>query len=164
TTEGERVKLSSPELDWETVGDLNNPNDVPHVNVNEGPEVLKHNDKLFLIYSASGCWTDNYALGMLTASVDADIMNAASWTKSSQPVFKQSPENGVYAPGHNSFFKSADGKEDWILYHANDRPGQGCGEFRSPRAQRFTWKADGSPDFGTPVKTNELLKIPGLVK
>lgn len=164
TTEGKRVKLSSPELDWEMVGDLNNPNDVPHVNVNEGPEVLEHGDKLFLIYSASGCWTDNYALGMLTASADADIMNAASWSKSSQPVFRQSPGNAVYAPGHNSFFKSADGKEDWILYHANDKPGQGCGQFRSPRAQRFTWKADGSPDFGDPVKAGVSLKIPGILQ
>ena len=46
-----RAKISSPELEWETKGDLNNPNDVPHVSVNEGPEVLVHNDKLYLIYS-----------------------------------------------------------------------------------------------------------------
>jgi GH43 family beta-xylosidase len=38
-------------------------------------------------------------------------------------VFQTSEENGVYAPGHNSFFTSPDGKEDWILYHANTKPG-----------------------------------------
>jgi len=160
TVEGRRTKVSTPELPWETHGDLNNPNDVPHVNVNEGPEVLVHDNKLFLIYSASGCWTDFYALGMLTANSNANIMDPASWKKSSEPVFKQSTTNGVYAPGHNSFFKSADGKEDYILYHANAKPGQGCGSFRSPRAQKFTWNADGSPNFGVPVKEGEKLNVP----
>ncbi len=160
TIEGKRIKLSAPEFDWEKNGDTHNPNDPPHINVNEGPEVLIHNDQLFLIYSASGCWTDFYALGMLTASANSDLMDAASWKKSTQPVFKQSTENSVYAPGHNSFFTSADGKEDWILYHANSKPGQGCGGFRSPRAQRFTWKSDGTPDFGVPVKEGEILQVP----
>ena len=160
TIEGSREKLSTPQLDWETHGDLNNANDVPHVNVNEGPEVLVHGNNLFLIYSASGCWTDFYALGMLTASSGSDLMDPSSWKKSPQPVFKQSIENSVYAPGHNSFFKSPDGKEDYILYHANAKPGQGCGGFRSPRAQKFTWKKDGSPDFGVPVKEGEILKVP----
>ena len=160
TVEGERSKLSTPELPWETHGDLSNKDDVPHVNVNEGPEVLVHDNKLFLIYSASGCWTDFYALGMLTASAASDPMQPSSWKKSLQPVFKQSQENGVYAPGHNSFFKSPDGKEDWILYHANAAPGLGCGRFRSPRAQKFSWNKDGSPNFGVPVKEGIRLPVP----
>ena len=159
-----RSKISYPELDWETHGDLNNPNDVPHINVNEGPEVLSHKDKLFLIYSASGCWTDYYALGMLTASASSDLMNPVSWTKSPQPVFKQSIKNKVYAPGHNSFFKSPDGRQDWILYHANDKPEQGCGRFRSPRAQPFIWNNDGTPHFGEPVSTKQKIKIPSEKK
>lgn len=164
TTTGERVKISAPELDWETHGDLDNPNDVPHVSVNEGPQILAHKDKLFLIYSASGCWTEFYALGMLTADVASNLMDPASWEKSPQPVFKKSDANKVFAPGHNSFFKSPDGKEDWILYHANDKEGEGCGDVRSPRAQRFLWKADGTPGFGTPVKRNVAIKIPSTIK
>lgn len=160
TAEGKRTLVSAPTYPWEQNGDLNNPNDVKHVNVNEGPEILKHDDKIFLIYSASGCWTDYYALGMLTASVNADLLEASSWTKTDHPVFKQSPENQVYATGHNSFFKSPDGKEDYILYHANSEPGQGCGKFRSPRAQKFTWNADGSPNFGVPVAAGVHLDVP----
>ena len=160
TVEGKRVKISSPALPWEMHGDLHDKDNPPHVNVNEGPEVLSHDNKLFLIYSASGCWTDFYALGMLTANANSDPMDPASWKKSAEPVFKQSKENSVYAPGHNSFFTSPDGKESWILYHANSEPGQGCGGFRSPRAQRFTWKADGSPDFGVPVKEGAKLAVP----
>jgi GH43 family beta-xylosidase len=66
----------------------------------------------------------------------------------------------VYAPGHNSFFKSPDGKEYWILYHANAGPGQGCDQRRSPRMQKFDWRNDGTPDFGIPVKINEQLRAP----
>lgn len=160
TIDGSRVKISSPVYDWEKYGDLGAASNPPHVNVNEGPEILKHKDKLFLVYSASGCWTDYYALGMLTASKNSDLMDPSSWKKSAQPVFKQSPENGVYAPGHNSFFKSPDGTEDWILYHANSKPGQGCGNDRSPRAQKFGWKKDGSPDFGIPLKEDTAIAVP----
>jgi GH43 family beta-xylosidase len=160
TIEGERVKISSPELKWETIGDLNNPNDVSHVNVNEGPVALLHGRKLFIIYSASGCWTDDYCLGMLTFTGKKNLLDRNAWKKTADPVFKQKPENGVYAPGHNSFFTSPDGKESWILYHANSAPGQGCGRYRSPRAQKFIWKADGSPDFGEPLKPEIPLLVP----
>jgi len=163
TIEGERVRLSTPELPWEKVGDLDNrknPAEPPHVDVNEGPEILTHGDKVFLVYSASGCWTEYYALGMLTASADSNLLDAASWKKSTQPVFQSSPAAHAYGTGHNSFFKSPDGKEDWILYHANSEPHQGCGRFRSPRAQRFTWKADGTPDFGAPVPINTSIQKP----
>ncbi|WP_428329951.1 glycoside hydrolase family 43 protein [Mucilaginibacter sp.] len=159
TISSKRVRVSSAIYDWEKHGDLS---DAPHhVNVNEGPEMLKHGNKLFLVYSASGCWTDHYALGMLTASADADLLDAASWIKSKQPVFKESVENSVYAPGHNGFFKSPNGKEDWIIYHANPKPGCGCDGQRSPRIQKFTWNPDGSPNFGIPVKTGDALAAPG---
>ena len=160
TINGERIKLSGPELSWETVGALNNADDPPQVNVNEGPEVLTHNNKLYLIYSASGCWTDFYALCMLTAVGSSDLMDPVSWKKSPEPVFKQSKENNVYAPGHNSFFKSPDGTENYILYHANNKPGLGCGRHRSPRAQQFSWNKDGSPNFGVPVKEGVILRSP----
>jgi GH43 family beta-xylosidase len=164
TLTGKRVKISSPQYDWEMNGDLHDANNPPHVSVNEGPEVLRHGNKIFLIYSASGCWTDFYSLGMLTASTNSDLMDAKSWKKSPKPVFQQSKENSVYAPGHNSFFKSPDGKEDWILYHANSEPGSGCGGKRSPRMQMFTWKKDGTPYFGLPVKAGVPLPIPSEIK
>lgn len=36
-----------------------------------------------------------------------------------------------YAPGHNCFFQTSNG-DDWLLYHANPRPGLGCENERSP--------------------------------
>jgi GH43 family beta-xylosidase len=160
TIKGTRVRISAPEFDWETVGDLNNPNDVPHVNVNEGPVALQKNGRLFIVYSASGCWTDNYCLGMLTFTGEEDLLNPLSWKKNPLPVFRQKPDANAYAPGHNSFFRSPDGTEEWILYHANPEAGQGCGRFRSPRAQKISWNQDGSPNLGEPINIANSLPLP----
>ena len=159
-----RIRLSSPNLEWEMHGDLKAANNPAHVSVNEGPQFLKHGDRVFLIYSASGCWTEYYALGMLFTNSDSNLLDSLSWTKHPEPVFKQSPENAVYAPGHNSFFKSPDGTEDWILYHANSEPGRGCGRYRSPRAQKFSWNKDGTPNFGEPVKVGMEISVPSTSK
>jgi GH43 family beta-xylosidase len=162
TVEGPRVRISTPTFAWEKVGDIPKPglDDKPHVDVNEGPQPLVRGDRVFVIYSASGCWTDDYALGMIFAKADSDLLKATSWTKHPEPVFKATGAGGAYAAGHNSFFKSPDGTEDWILYHANSKPGQGCGGQRSPRAQRFTWTAEGMPDFGSPVPLGTALAVP----
>ena len=164
TIQGSRKLLSTPQYPWEKVGDLSRgergPIPVPHVDVNEGPEILEHGDKVFLVYSASGCWTNYYELGMLTAEVKSNLTKPSSWQKSATPVFQERVEAGVFAPGHNTFFQSPDGKEDWILYHANPEPGQGCDGKRSPRAQRIVWKADGTPDFGRPLPTTQPIEKP----
>lgn len=161
TTEGKRTRLSSSEYPWEKVGDLNTPHDPPHIDVNEGPEVLIKGDKVFLFYSASACWTDHYALGMLTASGKSNLLNVDSWKKSPEPVFKADGKSeGTFAAGHHSFFKSPNQQEDWILYHANAKAGQGCGGFRSPRMQKIAWNADGTPNLGKPVAINLQLSVP----
>ena len=159
TIESDRVLISAPEYEWETVGDIRTQDGSRHVNVNEGPVILKNRKKLFMIYSASGCWTDAYCLGML-AFTGKDPLDKTVWKKYPEPVFKGRPEAGAYAPGHNSFFNSPDGKECWILYHANPEAGKGCGRLRSPRAQKFVFKKDGSPDFGVPVEIGKELPLP----
>ncbi|GAA3182910.1 hypothetical protein GCM10010451_35090 [Streptomyces virens] len=133
--------VSTPTHDWERQGGA----------VNEGPEILQRDGRTFLIYSASGCWTPDYKLGQLTLT-GPDPTSASSWTKKPTPVFRRSDGNGVYGPGHNGSFTSPDGKENWIVYHANDSASDGCDNGRTARAQKFTWNADGSPDFGTPVR------------
>ncbi|MHA4810070.1 family 43 glycosylhydrolase [Flavitalea flava] len=163
TIEGPKTLISSPAFPWEKMGDIHNSHelsDSAHIDVNEGPQALLHGDRLFVVYSASACWTDTYALGLLTFTGGDDLLDVTKWKKSPEPVFRQSPENKVYATGHNSFFISPDGKENWILYHANSQPGQGCGNTRSPRAQPFTWNVDGSPSFGSPVKEGVVLPGP----
>ncbi|MEU4834207.1 family 43 glycosylhydrolase, partial [Streptosporangium sp. NPDC023615] len=149
TISGSRVRLTSPTHAWER----------QTAAVAEGPEPLYHNGKTFVIYSASACWGPDYKLGMLTLT-GADPLNPAHWTKHPTPVFQRSDANGVYAPGHNGFFTSPDGTENWIVYHANSSASGGCDMNRSTRAQRFTWNADGTPNFGTPVRLGATLTSP----
>jgi GH43 family beta-xylosidase len=98
-------------------------------------------------------------MGMLSAKDDADLMNPASWTKSPQPVFKSSPENKVWGPGHNSFTVDEAGR-DMLVYHGRDYETiKGDPLFdpnRHTRVQPFTYRADGSPDFGVPLANGRL--------
>jgi len=149
TASGTRRILSSPNYSWETVGGA----------VNEGAEVLQRNGKTFIVFSASHCSTPDYKLGILTYN-GGDPLQQSSWVKSPNPVFQRSNANGVYGPGHNGFFRSPDGTEDWIVYHANNSAGGGCDMNRTTRAQKFTWNADGTPNFGTPVSLNTPLPVP----
>lgn len=149
---GGRVLLSSPDGDWERAGS---------VGVNEAPQVLRGPDgRVRLLYSANGCWTDEYSLGMLTLRAGGDPLDAAAWVKSERPVFATSAAHGVYGPGHNSFFKSPDGTQDWVIYHANSRAGAGCGDARSPRMQPIAWREDGTPEFGTPLALGASIAAP----
>jgi GH43 family beta-xylosidase len=141
TVSGSYSTISTPTHAWERQGGT----------VNEGAEVLQRNGRTFLIYSASGCWTPDYKLGQLELT-GSDPLSASSWTKKSTPVFQRSDANGVYGPGHNGFFTSPDGRENWIVYHANDSASEGCDNGRTTRAQKFTWNSDGTPHLGTPVR------------
>ena len=150
TLEGPVTLLTEPEFDWERNG----------FGVNEAPEILRGPNTHFLIYSASFCGTDDYALGQLTLKEGGDPMVAEDWTKSSQPVFSKKPENNAFAPGHNSFFKSPDGTENWLIYHANTNSGDGCTNKRNTRMQPFTFDGNGVPDFGEPVSTEAEIQKP----
>ncbi|MEU4420895.1 family 43 glycosylhydrolase [Actinoplanes sp. NPDC024001] len=141
--------ISEPTLAWERQG---NP-------VNEGPFVLQRNGRTFLTYSASFCGTPDYKIGALELT-GSDPLSRNSWTKLANPLFQRSDANGVYGPAHHSFFKSPDGTEDWIVYHANDSASQGCGTTRTSRAQRIAWNPDGTPHLGTPVSTATVLAGP----
>jgi GH43 family beta-xylosidase len=149
TASGTRRILSTPTHSWETVGGA----------VNEGAEVIQRNGRTFIVFSASHCSTPDYKLGILTYN-GGDPLLQSSWVKSSQPVFQRNNANGVYGPGHNGFFKSPDGTEDWIVYHANSSASGGCDINRSTRAQKITWNADGTPNFGTPAALSTRLPVP----
>jgi GH43 family beta-xylosidase len=148
-TLGARAMISEPQYPWELVGG----------NVNEGPVALQHGGKTFIVYSASSCATPDYKLGMLTYT-GGDPLSASSWLKNPEPVFQRNDANGVFAPGHNGFFQSPDGKEDWMVYHANASADGGCDGRRQTRVQKINWKADGTPDFGVPVSNAEAIPAP----
>lgn len=155
TLSGEDVLLTKPEFDWEMRGGMA---------INEGPAILKRNGRIFVIYSASTTWTEDYCLGMVSAPDESDLLDIDSWTKSAFPVFAKSVENRVVAVGHNSFVKSPDDKEDWIIFHGiSEQRGHKLNTaFRSTWAQPFYWNSEGLPEFGEPMsRWSELGKPSG---
>lgn len=147
TISSSRVKISSPEQPWETGGPLD---------LNEGPQFLMRNGQVFIIYSARESWTPEYRLGQLKLKDPAKTpLDAANWEKSG-PVFQGTEK--VLGTGHASFTQSPDGKEWWIFYHTKKSKSPGWA--RDLRLQRFTWKADGSPDFGIPVPAGVFMPVP----
>lgn len=138
---GPEVVLTDPTYDWEIQG----------YKVNEGPAIIKKNDKLFLTFSASA--TDhNYCIGLMWVDQNADLLDAAAWSKSEKPVFYTNEEMRRYGPGHNSFTQSEDGQKDLMIYHARvykDLVGTPLTDpNRHTRARIIEWDENGFPDFG----------------
>jgi GH43 family beta-xylosidase len=141
TIDGPPVMLSKPEYDWETRGFW----------VNEGPAVLRHGQRLFMTYSASAT-DENYAMGLLWADAEADLLDPASWTKSPEPVLTSSPTYEVYGPGHNSFTLAEDGETVLLVYHARTYTEIEGDPLWNPDRHTFVkplfWDEDGMPVFG----------------
>jgi GH43 family beta-xylosidase len=150
TIDSPRVLISEPEYEWEKrccTGGL--------PTINEGPAVLARDGKVYLVYSASGSWSDEYCLGMLEL-VGKDPMNPDSWKKHDGPVFEKNEY--CYGPGHCSFTTSPDGTEDWMAYHGNPVSGSGWGG-RRLYIQRIYWEND-TPVFGAPTAPDQELFPP----
>lgn len=141
---GNQVRISTPTLSWETRG----------YRVNEGPAVIIRNGRVFMTFSASA--TDaNYCMGLLTASANANLLDASSWSKTPTPVFQSNARTGEWGPGHNSFTVSEDGQSDILVYHDRSYEHISGDPLDNPdrrtRIQKFYWNADGTPNFGIPV-------------
>ncbi len=139
---GPRVLLAEPAQPWERHG----------MAIQEEPQPLVHGGRLFIVYSASGSWTDDYCLGLLEFT-GGDPLNPAAWQKHPRPVFQRNA--GTFGPGHNTMLQGRDGSW-WNLYHAIDESGGGWRR-RSIRAQRLSWSPAGLPEFGTPASVGSVL-------
>jgi GH43 family beta-xylosidase len=153
TISGKPQLLIRPDQTWETGADAHS-----HYPVAEGPEALYHEGKTFIVYSGSDTGNYSYCLGLLTYDGNGDPLQQSSWTKTG-PVFQYSRANGVFGPGRATFTTSPDGKEDWMVYHAKDTD-DFTYDGRVTRIQKFSWKADGTPDFGVPVSVKTALTPP----
>ncbi|MDR1790029.1 MAG: family 43 glycosylhydrolase, partial [Opitutaceae bacterium] len=151
TVSGNRVRLcGNADHLWERVGETDD-----GLGLNEGPQILRHGGRTFLVYSASGSWQPSYKLGLLELVGD-DPLNPGAWRKHPKPVF--SPTEKTFGIGHGSFTTSPDGTQFWHVYHAKRERANGWA--RAIFAQPFTWTADGFPDFGTPVASGRPIAMP----
>lgn len=145
------VVISQPEKDWER-------HTYP---INEAPEfLLGPKGDLFLTYSASACTSDEYALGMLSAPAGSNPLDPRAWTKAPDPVLTKDPRVAVFGTGHNGFFTSPDGKQHWIVFHANPGPSMGCGANRGIWIEPFIFGSDGRPIFLPPSGKQDRLGPP----
>lgn len=145
----DRVMLSNPTLPWEKTpyGRIIN----RRLDSNEGPQILKnpYTNQTFLIYSAARSDNRNYCLGQLEL-IGSNPKVPGDWKKREEGcVFQSNDDEEAYGVGHASFVKSPDGTEDWIVYHGMRDPKEGWAA-RTIRTQKFTWNADGSPNFPRP--------------
>jgi len=129
------VLLTRPLYGWENVeGTINN----------EGPNAFINDGTIYLTYSGGSANRYTYALGLLTANVESDLMDLRSWTKSITPVLTFYSVDGEYGPGHNSFFTNEEG-ELMIAYHAE----KGLNEtLRCDGIRRVHFRRDRTPYFG----------------
>jgi GH43 family beta-xylosidase len=137
------VRLSIPEFSWEKKG----------FSVNEGPSVLIRHGRVFITYSASAT-DENYCMGLLHASEEADLLNPRSWAKSPVPVFQSCYEKEVYGPGHNSFTVAEDGITVLLVYHARTYTKIEGDPLWDPNRHTYVkplkWNPTGMPVFGKP--------------
>jgi GH43 family beta-xylosidase len=133
------ILLTTPEYDWEQVGFW----------VNEGPAVIRRDNKLFLTYSASATGAC-YCMGMLSTDIDKDLLDPASWTKETQPVLTSDFTKGIYGPGHNSFTTDEAGDTICVLHARTYETIQGDPLYdpnRHTMLMKVTWSAQGTPLF-----------------
>lgn len=151
TIKTNRVKLAeNDDFVWERVSES-----FDERGLNEGPQILRHNGVVYIIYSVSGSWQPSYKLAQLSIPEGADPMEPSNWIKHETPVFTGTDE--VHGVGHASFTTSPDDIEEWIVYHTkiDTRPGWR----RVVHMQPFTW-GRGGPDFGRPVPAGVPLPVP----
>jgi hypothetical protein len=143
TIDSKRVEISRPTYAWET-------NHSPFVN--EGPEIIIHNKTINLVFSASGSWTNDYCMGLITTRVDADPMDPVSWQKRSDPIFHSG--NRLFGPGHGSLTS-----DNWLIFHTAAYDGSGW--TRQIRIQPFLWnEEDGTPILGELQDPNASIPLP----
>src|SRR3546814_15009024 len=96
----------------------------------EGPEfLLGPKGDLFITFSGSACWSDDYAIGLLHAAPGSYPLDAAAWRHIYGPVLVQSVAYSVYSPRPNGLFPSPERPCPWIARLAH-----------SPAALTFTGK------------------------
>ena len=156
TISDRRIEISYPKYAWEKQGATEGKDE----RVNEGPVFLYHKGKLSLVYSASGCWSRYYCLGLVTftgndLSVNS-VMKKGLWKKQDQPLFSEA--NDVYGVGHCFFFNTPDG-QTWISYHGMATPDAGEGG-RYMYVQPISFDENNLPILSEPLSRDTVIQYP----
>ena len=141
------VLLSRPLYGWENMeGTINN----------EGPYTFISDDTVYLAYSGGAANGYTYTVGILSARSGADLLKPESWQKTKAPVLSHYSIDGVYGPGHNSFFVDPEGNL-MTAYHGETTID---GHIRCSGIHRVHFGTDGEPifDLGASGDLNQEFK------
>lgn len=112
TMKGEATAVIWPTEGWEKARGA----------VTEGPWMLKHKGRYYLMYSGSGADGPDYAIGYATA-----ISPMGPFTKHpGNPIGKRG--DGVFGPGHHCVIGGPDGRF-WMVYHQQNSEKTGWRRF-----------------------------------
>lgn len=139
TIDSERVMIATPGYAYEKHG----------MPIEEGPAAVYHGDDVFIFFSGSGSWTNEYCIGYLTLTGN-DPMDADAWTKGRTPLLKTRLGVG-YGPGHCSVVSAPDGSM-WVVYHANLQKNAGW-QGRECWISELTFTAWGTPKIAPLSRT-----------
>ncbi len=116
----------------------------------EAPFVIQKDGKIYLTFSG-GATNHTYCIGMMTASADSNLLDAASWRKRNFPILTSWSVPGQYGPGHNAYILDDDGVM-YNIYHAK----WGRSATRSASIRRVHFDMDGEPVLDV-VEERDLL-------
>jgi GH43 family beta-xylosidase len=129
---GEPVLLTKPEQAWEKPAGPDR--------WNEGPFVVKHDGRYYLMYSGSPFWSKAYSVGYAVSG--SPLGTFVKYEKN--PVLLALPEwDFVSGSGHNSVTVSPDGTELFCVYHTHTNPAEGGGN-RQMALDRMGFRRDGT--------------------
>lgn len=151
------INNGTPSLGWEGgTGEISRP--IVHTVAGSTKVFVPYTSENHVTQRTNGapCWS--FCIGMFSYSTGS-ITNAASWTKSSQPVFAGGPSSGLFRILALNTFKSPDGTEDWMVYNGNDTAGTEFNQ-RYTFIQKMAWNTDGTPNFGTPTSIGTAITVP----
>jgi GH43 family beta-xylosidase len=152
TISSNRVRLcANDDFCWERIDET-----TATRGLNEAPQVLVRDGRVFVVYSASASWQTTYKLGLLALAPGAEPLDPSAWAKYSKPVFESTAS--TWGVGHCGFTSSPDGTEDWIVFHAKVE--RRSNWKRVVHAQRFAWSPAGEPVFGAPIAAGIGVGVP----
>lgn len=152
------VIISRPDYGWD-----NNDN----TPVDEGPYAIIRDDKVFITFSGSSIGA-TYCVGLLSADIDSNFLDAKSWSKSNCPILYARAVEGETGPGHNSYTTDAAGNLVFV-YHARPVDAAGNVGTRNTGLRTVHFGADGEPVLYMSgelelAKENEKVEMEVVVK
>lgn len=115
----------------------------------EGPSLRVHDGRYYCFYSGGAWSSDTYGISYVVADHPLGPFRRPAIEA---PILKSVPEK-VIGPGHNSFVRGPDDREEYIVYHAW-LPDMSA---RLMRIDRLIWR-NGEPVINGPTWTPQIIE------